>query len=101
MAIGNSESCDGDVRSEIFKHAGSGVAVDSQISSTGAVDGHVVVNLKFATGQQDGAGDASGVNRVAVIRAGQCVAQRAGTAVIGVCDYDDGSWLSQALAGSV
>src|SRR6266478_4798914 len=39
-----------------------------------------------------------GVNRVAVIRAGECVAQRAGPAVIGVCDYDGGSW--QRIADS-
>ena len=77
---------------EIFKHAESGVAVDRQTSGTGAVDGHVVGNLKFAAGQQDGAGDAGGVNRVAVIRDGERVAQRAGTAVIGVCDYDDVTW---------
>ena len=50
-----------------------------------------MVNLKFAAGQQDGAGDAGCVNRVAVIRDGERVAQRAGPAVIGVCDYDGGS----------
>ena len=91
-AVGDGETGDGDVRGEIFKHAGTGVAVDRQISGTGAVDGHVVGNLKFAAGQQDGAGDAGGVNRVAVIRDGERVAQRAGAAVIGVCDYDDVSW---------
>ena len=91
-AVSDGEAGDGDVRGEIFKHAGSGVAVDRQISSTRAVDGHVVVNLKFAAGQQNRAGDAGGVNRVAVIRNGKCVAQRAGAAVIGVCDHDDVSW---------
>src|SRR4029077_8932722 len=86
------ETGHGDVGCEILKHAGSDVAVDRQLSSTRAVDGHVVGNLKFAAGQQDGAGDAGGVNRVAIIRDGARVAQRAGAAVIGVCDYDDGSW---------
>ena len=91
---------------EIFKHAESSVAVDRQISGTGAVDGDVVGNLKFAAGQQDRAGDAGGVNRVAVIRDGERVAQRAWAAVIGVCDYDDVSWrriaeLGHALFGSV
>ena len=91
-AIRDGEAGDSDVGPEIFKHAGSGVAVDRQISSTGAVDGHVVVNLKFAAGQQDGAGHAGGVNRVAVIRDGERVAQRAGAVVIGVRDYDDANW---------
>ena len=91
-AVGDGETGDGDVRGEIFKHAGSGVAVDRQISGTRAVDGYVVGNLKFAAGQQDRAGDAGGVNRVAVIRDGERVAQRAGAGVIGVCDYDDVSW---------
>ena len=49
-------------------------------------------NLKSVASQQDGAGDASGVNRVAVIRHAERVAQRARAAVIGVCDYDDVSW---------
>ena len=90
--IRDGEAGDGDVGPEIFKHAGSGVAVDRQISRTGAVDGHAVINLKFAAGQQDGAGDAGSVNRVALIRDGERVAQRAGAVVIGICDYDDGNW---------
>src|SRR4029077_2247742 len=48
MAVGYGETGDGDVRGEIFEHPGSGVAVDRQISSTGAVNGHVVGNLKFS-----------------------------------------------------
>ena len=67
MAIGDGETGDSDIGREIFKDAGSGAAVNGQISSTGAVDGHVAVNLKFAAGQQDRAGDAGGVNRVAVV----------------------------------
>jgi len=51
-----------------------------------------VVNLKFAAGQQNGARHTGGVNRVAVIRGGERVAQRAGAAVIRVCDYDEVSW---------
>ena len=90
--IRDGEAGDGDVGPEIFKHAGSGIAVDRQISCTGAVDGHAVINLKFAAGQQDGAGDAGSVNRVAIIRASERVAQRAGAVVIGICDYDDGNW---------
>ena len=91
--VGDGETGDSDVRGEIFKHAVSGVAVDSQISGTGASDGHVVGNLKFAAGQEDGAaGDAGGVNRVAVIRDAERVAQRTWAAVIDVCDYDDVSW---------
>ena len=49
-------------------------------------------NLKFPAGQQDSARDAGGVNRVAVIRDGERVAQRAWPAVIGVRDYNDVSW---------
>ena len=90
--VGDGETGDGDVRCEIFKHAGSGIAVDRQISSAGSIDGHVVVNLKSAAGQQDRAGDTGGVNRVAVTRCGDRVAQRARAAVIGVCDDDNGSW---------
>ena len=101
MAIGDGETGDSDIGREIFKDAGSGAAVNGQISSTGAVDGYAVGNLKFATGQQDGSGDAGGVNRVAVICDGQRVAQRAGAAVIGICDYDNGSWLGHAPLGSV
>ena len=85
-AVGDGEAGDSDVRGQIFKDAGSGVAVDRQILSTGAVDCHVVVDLKFAAGQQDRAGDARGVNRVAVIGHGECVAQRARATVIRVCD---------------
>ena len=90
--IRDGEAGEGDVGREIFEHTGSGVAVDRQVFCTRTVDGHVMVNLKFAAGQQDGSGDAGGVNRVAVIGDGKCVTQRAGTAVIGVCDYDDVSW---------
>ena len=50
------------------------------------------VHVQLAGDQRDGAGDASGVNRVTVIRDGERVAQRAGAAVIGVCDYDDVTW---------
>jgi len=74
-AIRDGETGDGDLGGEIFEYAESGVAIDRQFSGTRALDGHVVVNLKFAAGQQDGAGDASGVNRVAVIRAGKRVPQ--------------------------
>src|SRR5262249_35298147 len=87
-AVSDGKTGYGNVRSEIFKHAESGVAVDRQISSTGAVDGHVVVNLKFTAGQQDGAGDPGGVNRVAVTGNSERDAQRAESTVIGVCDKD-------------
>jgi len=56
-----------------------------------------VDNHKLAAGQQDGAGDAGGINRVAVIGGGERVAQRAGAAVIRVCDYDHVSWQSATL----
>src|SRR5436190_156083 len=90
--VGDGETRDSDLRSEIFKPAVGGVAVHSQTSSTRAVDGHVVGNLKFAAGQENGAEHAGGVNRVAVIRDGERITQRAGPAVIGVRDYDDVSW---------
>ena len=73
--IRDGEAGDGDVGREIFEHTGSGIAVDRQILSPRAVDGDVMVDLKFAAGQQDGAGDAGGVNSVAVIRGGKRVAQ--------------------------
>src|SRR5262249_51855605 len=92
MAVGNGQIRDGDVRGEDFKNAVSAVTIDRQTSSTGTIDGHVVVYLKFTAGQQDRAGDTCGVNRVAVLREGERVPQRAGSAVIGVCDHDDGSW---------
>ena len=77
---------------EIFKHAESGVAVDRQIFSTRAVNRHVVGNLKFVAGQQDSAGHAGGVNRVAVICAWRARCATSRGHVIGVCDYDDASW---------
>ena len=96
MTIGDGQPCDGYSGGEIFKYAGIRVAVNRQISSTGAVDGDVVGNLKFAADQQDGAGDAGGVNRVAIVCVNQRLAQRAWPAVIGVCDYDDVSWQRMA-----
>ena len=51
-----------------MKDTESGVAVDGQIASTRADDGHTGINVKLAAGQQDSAGDAGGVNRVAIIR---------------------------------
>ena len=77
---------------EILKHAENGVAVNRQIFGTRAVDDYVVGNLKFTAGQQDGAKDAGDINRVSVIRDRECIAQRAGAAVISVCDYDKVSW---------
>src|SRR5262249_19423062 len=91
-AIRDGETGDSDVGREIFKDAGSGVAVDRQRSGTGTIDGDAGKNLKFAAGQQDGAGDAGGVNRVAVVCINERLAQRAWAAVIGICDYDDVSW---------
>ena len=97
MAVRDCEAGDGDNGSEIFTHAEGVIAVDRQISGTGAVDAHVMVNLKFAAGQQDGAGDASRINRVAVLGNGERLAQRAWATVCSVCDYDDGSWQGIAL----
>src|SRR5262249_34287484 len=74
-AIRDGEARDGGSRGEIFKHLGGGVAVNRQICGTGAVDGHVVRNLKCAAGQQDGTGDTGRVNRVAVTGCGKRVAQ--------------------------
>ena len=59
---------------QIFKDTESGITVDRQAPSTTAVDGHVVVDLKFAAGKQNGAGDAGSVNRVAIIPGGERVA---------------------------
>src|SRR5215472_12960885 len=92
-AVGDGETGDGDVwRTQEtttfhFKHTGSSVPVDRKISSTRANDVLVAANPQYAAGQQNRARDAGGINRVA--RAGKCVAQRAGPAVIGICDYDD------------
>jgi len=97
-AIRDCEAGDGDVRGEVLKHAVGSVAVDRQIFGTGASDGHVVGNLKFAAGQPDGAGDAGGVNGVAVFRDRERIAQRAGAAVISVSDNDHGRW--QRIANS-
>lgn len=85
-AVRDGETEDGDVRGEIFKHAESGVAIDRETSSTRAVNGRVVGNLKFAAGQQNGAGNTGGVDGVAIIRDGERVTQRAGATVVGVCD---------------
>jgi len=73
--VGHGEARDSDVRGEIFKAAVGGIAVNSQISSTRAVDGHVVRDLKFPGGQGNGAGDAGGVNCVSMIRDRECLTQ--------------------------
>src|SRR5262249_6061407 len=82
------ETGDGGTRGEIFKraHGREAEATNYQISRKGSVDCHVVGNLKFAASQQDGVGDACGINRVAIVCVSQRLAQRAGSAVIGVCD---------------
>jgi len=59
---------------QIFKDTESGITVDRHTPSTTAVDGHVVVDLKFAAGKQNGAGDGGSVNRVAIIRGGERIA---------------------------
>ena len=91
-AVGDGQTGDGHVRRKIFKHPESVVAVNCQTFGTRAVNCYAVSDLKFATGQQDGARDAGGVDRVSVIRNGKRTAQRARATVIGVCDYDNVSW---------
>ena len=54
----------------------------------GAADGDIFVHDQFSTGEQDGAEDAGGVNRVAIVCVNQRLTQRARAAVIGVCDGD-------------
>ena len=48
-----------------------------------------MVNLKFAAGQQNRAGYTGSVNCVPIIGGGERVTQRARSAVISICDYDD------------
>ena len=74
------------------KHTTLRVGVHCQIIRAGPANGDIFVHVQLAADQRDGAGDASGVNRVTVIRDGERVAQRAGTAVIRVCDYNDVIW---------
>jgi hypothetical protein len=58
----------------------------------GAIDGHIVGNLKFAAGQQNRTGYTGSVDRVTVIRGGERVAQGAWATVIRVCDYYGVCW---------
>src|SRR5215831_17143242 len=53
-----------------FEYAGGGVAVDGQSARAGPKDRYIPVDLKWAAGEQDGTGDAGGVDRVAVCQAG-------------------------------
>ena len=58
------------------KHATLRVAVHSQMVRARAADGDIFVDvLKLAAGQRDRAGEADGVNRVAVICDNERVAQ--------------------------
>ena len=72
-------------------------ALYGQAVGSGAGDGHVVGNLKFAAGQHDSVGDAGGVNRVAIVCVSQRLAQRAGSTVIRVCDDNEITWRCNSL----
>ena len=75
---------------EDVEHAAVGIAVHRQIGRAGTVDRHVVGDLKLAGGQQDGAGDAGGINRV--YRAGQTAAKRAGSVIGSAADSAGDGW---------
>ena len=53
------------VRADV-EHPVKGVAVNGQPGGTGAEQGHALADQQFAAGQQDGAGDTSGVYGVPV-----------------------------------
>jgi len=65
-----------------------GVAINCEYVSACAVDCHALVHEQCAARERDRARDAGGVNRVTVVRNGERLAQRAGTAVVGIGNSD-------------
>src|SRR6516165_5596261 len=82
-AISDGQAGDGGSENALgMEHAAVGIAVYRQASGPGAEDRHIICDEQFARGQLDGAGDGK-IDRVAVCRTGESVAQRAGAAVGG------------------
>src|SRR5262249_2384299 len=81
QSVGDGQPGDGRVRREIMEYPKGSVAIDRKIGCAGAIDSHVMRDRKFAAGEQDRAGTACGVDGVAVRRACEAGAERAGAAV--------------------